>query len=166
MERYFFEIPVYRTREQTFYQEREKRIEKYLDDLVKRNGGITREQSPDTFLYAEERLRQQYGAWNFNQAIGWIRLYILGDQIRGEYWFIDSKQIRYNITRKQFFWQGKAFELFFFPYQSSSDIYKEICDSLEQLRLEKPFKGRFIDLSSFYNIGSFVDWRRVISLNE
>ena len=43
---------------------------------------------------AEDRLRQSYGgAWEYNEIIGYIRLYFFGTQVRGEYWGVNSKRV-------------------------------------------------------------------------
>ncbi len=166
VERYFFEIAVYSYDSDTFYDKREKHVQKYLDDLVERSGGITREQSPDTFTFAERRLLDEYGTWQYNQVVGWIRLYVLGDQIRGEYWFVDAKQIRPNLTKKRYIWNGKAFELILFPNSSSVEIYQEVDAALQQLYQEEPFRGRFIDLTSFHNLGQFINWRKLVGFEQ
>jgi hypothetical protein len=165
-ERHFFEIAVYSREEDSFYAEFSKIKQKYLDGLYIRSGGVSREQAPDTYAWAEERLFKEYGCWRYNQAIGWIRLYVLGTQIRGAYYFVDAKQIRLLMKNKKFVWYGKAFELHFYPKDSSAKIYNEVRAELEALHNERPFKGRHIDLEAFYGAGEFINWRKLLGFGR
>lgn len=165
-ERYFFEIAIYRKDPDSFYAEREKMVQKQLY-WIEQHGGAEREKHPDIYEEQKERLVETYGSWRYNEVIGWLRLYVLGDQIRGETWFIDAKQIRHNLAKKKFLDHGKAFELSLFPEaDSSTDIYNQIRTTIEKLREEKPFKGRYLDLEEFYNLGPFIDWRRLTGLDR
>jgi hypothetical protein len=165
-ERYFFDIAIYRTAPNFFYAERDENVQKQLD-WIEQHGGVEREKYPDIYKRQEERLTEQYDSWPYNEVIGWLRLYVLGDQIRGETWFIDAKQIRRNLAKKRFRHYGKAFELSFFPGEdSSADIYNQICVTIEELHKEKSFKGRYVDLEEFHNIGPFINWRGLIGLDK
>ncbi len=165
-ERYFFDIVVYRCDPDSFYTERERNVQKHLE-WIAQLGGPPREEHPDIYKGSEERFVDRYGTWRYSQAIGWIRLYVLGRQIRGETWFIDAKRIRQDLAKKNFRHFGKAFELSFFPGEdSSANIYDQICIALEALRQEKLFKRRYLDLEEFHNIGPFIDWRGLIGLDQ
>ncbi len=108
---------------------------------------------------------KKYGGWRYTQAIGWIRLYVLGQQIRGEIWAVDAKRIDREMNKKKFQHLGKAFELSFFPGEDSpAEIYSQVCHALERATKEKPFKGRYIDLEAFQNIGPFINWRGLVGL--
>lgn len=120
---------------------------------------ISRKESPETYKVAEQYFDRNYWApWYYNQTIGWLQLYIIGTSIRCEYFFIDAKRITRRIKQKRFLWHGKAFELTPSPSDSSETIYKSICDAIKGLN-SRPFKGRYIDLEKFNNIGPFVNWR-------
>ena len=162
-ERYFFEIPVYICEEDAYCREREKAKQKFLENLYVKCNGISREQAPDIYPNAEYFFEYDYGgAWRYNQVIGWIRLYVLDWQIRGEIWFVKATRIRRNMRKKRYYWFGKAFELWFYDQDSSAEIYEEIYHTLEQLRDELPFKKRYIDIEASYNIGQHVDWHGLI----
>jgi hypothetical protein len=165
-ERYFFEIAVYSRKEDSFYAEFGKIKKKHLDELYIKSGRISRDQAPDTYAWAEESLFKEYGCWRYNQAIGWIRLYVLGTQIRGTYYFVEAKQIRLLMKNKKFVWRGKAFELSFYPEDSSIKIYNEVRAELESLHNEKFLKGRHIDLEAFYGVGEFINWRKLMGFDE
>ena len=164
-DKYFFEIGVYSLNEDSFHKEYDKRKKKHFDWLFETSGGVPPERAPHSYSWAEQRFFEKYGCWRYNQAIGWIRLYILGSQIRGEYYFVEAKRIRL-LMKKTFSWRGKVFELHFFPEDSSKKICREVESELEQLRNEKPFKGRHIDLEAFREIAPFINWRKLIEIGK
>lgn len=162
-ERYFFEIGVYSRTSDKFFAERDEGLQRHLQWMTHQSGGRTREQAPESFAFSEAYFLKKYGGWRYTQAIGWIRLYVLGRQIRGDIWFVDAKRINREMNKKSFQYYGKAFELSFFPGQdSSADIYSQICRALEELGNEKPFKGRYLDLETLQNVGSFINWRGLV----
>ncbi|SRR5258708_18950042 len=164
-ERYFFEIAVYSCNADRFFAERENKLNSHLDWITRQSGGTTREQAPHTFMVAEQYFLKTYGDWRYTQAIGWIRLYILGTQIRGESWIVDAKHITREMNKKKFYHYGKAFELdFFLGEDSSSEIFSQLCDTLANTVKDKPFKGRYLDLEAFQKIGPFINWREFIGL--
>lgn len=158
-QRYFFEIGIYTCNSDEFYAKRDKELQDHLNWITHQSGGVTREQAPHTFETAEAYFVKKYGGWRYTQTIGWIRLYVLGNQIRGEIWFVDAKRIDREMNKKKFQYWGKAFELSFFSEDSSLDIYNQVCDALEKLTKEKPFKGRYLNLEAFHNAGPFINWR-------
>ena len=164
-ERYLFEIGIYSCNPDRFFTERKEHLQKHLEWITHQFGGITREQAPETFTSAETYFIKKYGGWRYTQAIGWIRLFVLGRQIRGEIWVVNAKRIDRKMNKRKFQHYGKAFELSFFPGEdSSTDIYNQVCNALDRITKERPFKGRYIDLEAFHNIGPFINWRGLVGL--
>ena len=58
----------------------------------------------------------------------------------------------------------KTFELDIFPDMSSHDIHTLLHEHIEELMEQKPFKGKYIDLEIFQNIGSCIDWRALLEV--
>lgn len=160
-EKYFFEIAVYKSKEDVYNSEMERERQEYLSKLM-----ASRDEAPDSYAFAEKWFDEKnWYPWRYNQIIGWLRLYILGTQVRAEYFFIDAKRITRRIKDKKFLWCGKAFELNFDLPNSSSTIYSGICKALKGLSKKHPFKKGYIDLEAFYQIGPFVNWRTLIGLD-
>lgn len=164
-EKYFFEIGVYSLDEDSFYKEYETRKRKYFEWFFQYSGRIAPDRIPSSFAWAEQHLFEKYGCWPCNQAIGWIRLYVMGEQIRGEYYFVDAKRIRLLMKRK-FSWHGNAFELHVSPEDSSAKIASDLETELRRLAKEKPFRGRHIDLEALMEIAPFIEWRQLIGQNQ
>ena len=60
----------------------------------------------------------QWAPWHYNNTIGWIRIFLLGDQIRGDYYFIDAKRISKSLRQKRYRYHLKAFEILYFQGQN------------------------------------------------
>lgn len=99
------------------------------------------------------------GPWRFNQIVGWVRVYRLGDQLRGEYWSIKAKRFGLQVKKKRLTPQGKAFEIWPGDKETSEQIFHRMCQKLRAF--EKELQGRVLDLESFEKLGRFVDWRQL-----
>lgn len=169
-EKYIFDIAVYSVSSNKFFAERKKKLQEHFDWLNKMSMPDLPKRSPtsnDEFdRGVRDRFIRKYGGWHFTQVVGWIRLFPLVRQMRGEYWFVNAKRIDVHMSKKKFEYYGKAFEL---PYysgkESSVEIFHEIVNELNKLKREEPFKGRYIDIEPFQNIGLFVNWRALIGFD-
>lgn len=123
---------------------------------------FSKEEDPKAYRLVGISFDRDLLPWYFNQAIGWLRLYVFGNSIKAEYYFIDAERINKFVKNKRFLYKGKAFELNPRNSESSTDIYKSICDKIIGLNSETPFKGRYIDLEKFDNIGPHVNWRNIL----
>jgi hypothetical protein len=168
-DRHIFDIGVYSVTAEKFFAGRDKKLQEHFNLLNKASLPDLPIRSPTSNNEFDRgvryRFESKYGGWQFTQVVGWIRLFPLRWQLRGEYWFVNAERIDIHMNRKKFEYFGKAFELTCFTGQESSiDIFREIKEGIEKLKDEKPFKGRFIDMEPFINIGTFVDWRKLIGL--
>jgi hypothetical protein len=154
LEPYFFEIPIYRCDPDTHTKEMsDKEIE------------FTREEWKDTAPISYQNMINHFHEsvwypWKFNEVIGWLCLYIMGSQVRGEYYFDTAKRINKGIRIKKFKYVGKAFEHSLKFSLTSQEIFNEIILELEKLNFRrKPLKKRYIDLETFKTVGQFIDWK-------
>lgn len=94
--------------------------------------------------------------------MGWVRIYRMGNQLRGELWYMNAKRAGRQLTKKQFSDQGKAFEMSVGRDETSRQIYENL--RCELARIEG-WKGRkmILDLETFDNIGPNVDWRTLFN---
>ena len=104
MESIFFEIPVYRC---TMISH-----SKYMDAEEQKTAPIgNKEQFPISYKSAYNFFhREKWYPWKFNKVVGYLNLYILGSQFRGEIWFVDNERINKGIIKKKFKLLGKSFE--------------------------------------------------------
>jgi len=161
MEKYFIEIPVYRILVKQYYREMNDYIEKHLHSGPLKQDALTQEtlrKRPNLNLAFEQILRDSFGgAWNYNEIIGYIRLYFFGTQIRGEYWGTKAKIKRR--TRKKIF-ENKTWnlapELDLLCETESSGIFAKVLEYIAAC--SKELKGRYIDIRPLKVIGPYVDW--------
>lgn len=164
-DRYIFEIAVYSSEPKKFFTERDRRLQEHLEWLA-RAGGVGPDRAPDVFDNTKDYFLKKYGGWRYTQVVGWIRLFVLGRQMRGEYWFVNAKRINREMSKRKFEYCGKAFELSFFSGEDTSmGIFQQTLNAIDRLKTEKPFKGRYIDSEAFENIGKYVSWRNILGLD-
>lgn len=157
LEPYYFEIPIYRCDRETHTKEMEIKESEYGVEEFKEVAPISYQNRINYFH------RDVWYPWRFNEIVGWICLYIMGNQIRGEYYFITSQRIGKEIRKKRFLYYGKVFEKSLPSNLPSNEIFQLIIGEIERVnKNDKPFKGRHIDLKAFRTIGEFVDWKLLV----
>jgi hypothetical protein len=161
-DRFFFEIAIYRVSHEAFNQKYQRDLERYWNSFSQR-GGLPRSEVSEEFrMTTDQHFWEIYGGpWRFNQAVGWLRLFTRGSQVRGELWMAAAKRLNRRALR-EFRLLGKALEIQCWPEQSSSEIQSEI--TAELVRLGKEFRdGRLIlDLECFNTIAAHIDWRLLL----
>ena len=159
---YFFEIPIYRCHIKKRTDEFDKERKRFTNFLLMHGG----DQLPNCTLQKsiQRHGERQWYPWLYNEIIGYIRLYALGTQIRGETWFIHAKRIRRDLKRKRLFHFGKAFEVNVNISNSSTEIFEMVIIEIKNLYKEKPYKCRYIDIDTFLNIEPIVNWKGLVNL--
>jgi len=160
--RYIFDIPIYFYRPDDYESQYKRGLQNLLQLIFNLSGGKTREQAKPEYESAEELYRKAHGRpWRFNFIIGWIRIYILGSQIRGEIWLVKAQRIQPN-TRRPIKNDGKIFELHFSQNDSSATIFAELSEALARAQKSKELRKRYLDTETFENIGPYVEWKKLI----
>src|SRR6059036_3025859 len=126
-DQYIFDIPVYRLPAAEF----EKEIEEYVDKRVQWITSFDSQQRPlsqemkDRVLHSV--IAESCGVWQFNQVIGWLRLFVEGRTIGCHVWWIVAKRINRRMRRKRL--QLTTFSDVlgaWFPDLSSKEIFDEL----------------------------------------
>ena len=153
LDRHFFEVPIYRCSPEQHLLETECLKARLLEPIQ-----YQKTSNPENFHFFEQLFdsRTRY-TWDFNEIVGYIRLYPLGTQIRGELWFMKAKRLRRGM-KKKLRWIEKAFELNCSPSESNADIGSRVLARVNALENEAPCQGRYIDTLSLSNVASFLDW--------
>jgi hypothetical protein len=158
--KYVFDIPIYRCRIDKHTREFEDEKTKFFSPLFKYGPEVIHSQS---YAFQQNYFdREKWYPWRFNEVIGWIRLFTLEDQIKGELWFVKAQRIRKGLKKKSIHYVGEAFRLWRFPKKSSTQIYEKLCSILDRILAEEPLKGRYVDTELFHNIGPYVDWKKLL----
>jgi len=70
------------------------------------------------------------------------------------------------MKKRIFCYRDKVFEFWILQAYTSNHIYARIEEELTKLGSKKPFKGRYIDMETFRNLGPFVDWKLLKSAQD
>lgn len=153
----FLTIPVYRLDEDSYFSQMKKDLENSLPDTWDEEFC---KKHPDLVRKREQHHHLTYGgAWEFNEIIGFIKLYFLGTQIRGEYWSTLQKR-KVKTRRKQFEYKThKISTEVEIRAMDSASILSAIEDYLE--RSKKELKNRHLDLREFNTIKAHIDWYKL-----
>lgn len=162
-----FEIAVYRTSLDDHLKELESEKRAYMKRME--DGYSEYERSgADPEIRSKYLKRMEYAfydrrlTWFYNQVIGWIRLNGYWDVIKGDFFFAREKRLVREPKTRSFEWRGKALEVWLPHDATSKEIYELLLSELNELRRERPFKGRFMDLEAFENIGPHIDWKNAV----
>jgi hypothetical protein len=155
---YFFDIPVYRLPQSKYEAEQAA----YITKMMSQGGQGAFEHAPEQGTIWRDHFFEEYGgAWQFNEAIGFIRLYFDGTQILGEWWSVDVKRHRRTRTKVFHRLHWKIADEVEIPRTCTShQIYELILSYIKRAQKEKTLKRLFIDISVFERIGPYVDWKR------
>jgi hypothetical protein len=162
-----FEVPVYRTSHDDYIKELQAAKAAYMDRVAEgwayyERPGTDPRLKEDHFKRMEYAFHDSWRSWHYNQAIGWIQLLGRWDVIKGEYHFAREKKIVQHPRHRSFEWRGKTLELWLPHKASSREIYELLLEELMDLRKERPFKRRHIDLEAFQSVGPYIDWRNAV----
>ena len=167
-ETYFFDVPLYRLPREQYYRD----MEKYKANTSLGDPGFKDfyDRNPDRRVRDEDYAFHRFGgAWDFNEIIGFVRLFRLGSQIRGELWLNDAK--RHVRTRRKVFrlvaLKVVAEEQIWPTRDNTYDneaIWCAIQNYLNRIRREVP--GRVVYADHLEALGPHVDWRAVLKFGR
>jgi hypothetical protein len=149
-----FEVPVYRCSPEAFQHEYTERKERYR--------AIHEYMHPDKeFSYMERR------SFRYNEVVGWIVIYANAQRIRVECWMTRERITKY-LVGKTYEGKGKLCQFRVRNRQAASaEIFEGIRDRLLKVVSEAPtLAKRWIDLECFESVGSMINWRKVMHLED
>lgn len=149
LEPIFFEIPIYRCNRK---QHSEQLIRK-TDKIVAPYKDIDEE----TYRLIKQHI--SYG-WKYNEIIGYLNLFILGNQLRIEQWCIDKQRVNGGIIKKKFKYKGDVSQAQIYYDMTSQEICALIKEELDSLKRNE-FKRYHVELSTFNLIAPYVDWKEL-----
>jgi hypothetical protein len=151
IEKYFFEIPIYR------------RNEKRHDEIMmnKKNKMLFQYKTIDNTEHITSVFKDFiYYNWRYNDIVGWISLFVFGEQIRGDYYLLFSIKKR---KTKKIEWVGNAFESGVYKDLNNIQIFGQLSNDIVSQCKEVYFlKNKHIDLSAFNVWGKYVNWIQLI----
>jgi hypothetical protein len=106
--------------------------------------------------------RSYVAPWRYNQLVGFVRLFILGTQVRGDLCMVNARRYGRNLARKQFAMTGKAFESWTTAADSNTAIFERIESELEAVFTTPRNRTLRMDLEAFRQIAAHLDFRGMI----
>ena len=148
-----FELPIYRLSEKEYYQE----FKKYYD-----KNKISNENPKIEEKLKEKSFKKFGGQWKYNEIIGYLRFYLLGNDIRCYSYKTDvNKIVR---TRRKIFipiddtLRKITIRELYDNETIKSKIKEMVTDCEESLNSKK----RYLDTEIFENLIDHMDWKSLI----
>jgi len=147
--RRILELPVYRCTEQQHYKEQKEKFEeevKYIKQVYRSCGAtIPYRLKADKEEFRNEWYKRNGCLWEFNQIVGWIRLYAWTGNIAA-YLFFVRQRITKNMCRKRFSLdRGKFLEMRVYADQSNLMILEKLKKTIHATG-ESPRMRRFSNI--------------------
>jgi hypothetical protein len=158
-----YDLPIYRLSRKKYDQDMQARLKRAVEPWRQATGN---EPPREVVDWTSQRQHEAFGPWEFNEIIGYIRIYVLGSQVRGEHF--SAEKARNPLGRRRVFVLkslklaseveigdfGRAF--------SSNDVWEAIQKYI--VRCQKELRnGRLIDDKLLRAIGPHTDWIAVIN---
>lgn len=162
-DQYVFDIPVYRKSNSEFDLETEIGVKQEVEWIVSHDPQ-RRPLSHETRERIMDRtIARAGGPWQFNQVVGWLRLFVEGSTIGGHLWWVDAKRLnrRMRNRRLRLLTFSDIFHQYF-PTEPSNIIFSRIVQRLGEMACEPPYDRCYLDLDVFLRVGPFVDWRALM----
>lgn len=154
---YLLDIPIYRLNKDAYTDEWKK------SPLRKIASNLTNDIKPKMSEFLDNEFD---GDWQFNEIIAFLKLHILGAQIRAEYYTSIKKKL-VKTRKKIFVLSSYKFspEIELPLNTDNKNIFASILQYIEDCRDEMKIKHKkaFIDASLLETIGPFIDWKNLVS---
>ena len=160
---YIFDLPVYRCTKERHDKELTEAVEAHLKHCFD-DHGLERSSDPQTITNITAHAQHAFGGpWEFNEIVGWVRLFPESHGIGAPVWFTEGKKLTRKM-RKRFHLRtwSNCLWTHFPPPAENPEIYERVLQALESLAKRDPLDGRVLDLSVFKLTGPYIDWRRLI----
>ncbi len=159
--RRILELPIYRCKEEQYYKEQEDKFEAEVNATQQsyRSCGATIPYitKTDKDQFKLDWYKRNVCIWDFNQIVGWIRLYAWTGNIAA-YSFFVRQPITKIMRLKQFDWDRVKFlEMPVFGNQSNAMILKELKKRIHTTA-SHGMRRRYIDTGVLDVIGPHIDW--------
>jgi len=159
--RYFFDVPVYRLAAEKYHRQREAHIARVLFPDASQNSETTQALSrttQDRHAVTRDHLERSYGGcWQFNEIVGYIRLYFDDSQVLGAYYGVARKRIVRTRRRTLEYMTWKLAPEVDVPEPPTRDgVLGAVREYLRDCAKELP--GRYIHTEMLEAIAGHIDW--------
>ncbi len=155
---YIFDIPIYRCTQKEYETAQDAAVEKQLVRILD-DQDILRESQPGTCERIRGTTSHAFGGpWQFNQIIGWLRLFAEGMKVGGHLWMAKGFRYSRRMPKKTLYLTTPSNVLAtrFLGESTSKEIFEHTLDHIDAFA--KQLRTRFLDLSVFRRVGPHIDW--------
>lgn len=157
-EKLLFEIPIYALSKSNFERKWEKRKKSEVDSYIK--VGNSKERAFELF----EKYNYPKNVWKYNQVIGFINIFVIGDDIELKLFCSREKNVRVTFQKKYFITDCMINGTHFYVEDKDNDFIKnEIGEFLEMIKEEILPKKYYVDDSAYKNVIEYIDLKGIIS---
>jgi len=162
-DKYIFDIPVYRKSPSEFDAEINIAMARRVENIVSYDPE-RRQLDRETHQRLHHAvIAESGGPWQFNQIVGWLRLFVEGGKIGCHPWWVDAKRLSRRMRHKRLYLKTTSDVLgIHLRNESSHEIFDILLKRLSEKAEEPPYKNRYVDLDVFRRVGPFIDWRGMI----
>lgn len=158
---YLYDLPVYRISSVAYNADMDARVAAQLDGMREVPGY---EPPEHVVMFIKDHQYRKFGPWRFNEIVGYIRLHVLGTQIRGEYFSAEKKRSSTG-RHKVFTYRTHKLAVEIEIRRQSFITSEQVWDAMQRYvdRCRKELKrGRVIEDSLLRALGPHVDWLAVL----
>lgn len=102
--------------------------------------------------------------WDYNQTVGWLQLAAESQVVKGYLWWTTAKRVVQLPAEKRTECEGKALEIRFVGTETVDEVLAELRTELNALG--RTLGKRHLDLRAFDRMAPYVDWARLLWLEE
>ncbi len=155
------ELPIYRCTEEQHRAEEKERFESWIE-LFETNFYLG-ERTPERVKIWDDHRQRSYAQmttlWDFNEIVGWIRLYTWPGNIRAYLFFMKERITK--VTRHKTFDTGRGnfIEMRVFPNQSNEEILSKLkARILAEVAESRRLRRFYVDTGVLDTLGPHIDW--------
>jgi hypothetical protein len=160
---YIFDVPIYRKSKNDFKAEINAEFAKHVEWMIS-SDPHQRPLNSETKIRGKDSIVRKYGGpWQFNQIIGWLRLFAEGYTIGGHLWWVDAQRLNRRMLNKRLKLITPSDVLHVrFLNESSTELFNKLLERFTAMTKESKYKNRYIDLDVFCRVGPIIDWRALL----
>jgi len=162
-DKYIFDIPVYRKSHSEFDAEISTALAKRIEHILSHDPERRRLDRETHHRLHHAVIAESGGPWQFNQIVGWLRLFVEGSKIGCHPWWVNAKRLSRRMRNKRFYLKTTSDVLGIrLRNETSNEIFDILLKRLSEKAEEPPYKNRYVDLAVFRRVGPFIDWRGML----
>lgn len=168
MEKYFFEIPIFRCTREQFAMEVEADKQKRIGNLKSANEDIADKLAEIKYDYEKiAQIDTKFSSYRYGELVGMIRLFAITGQIRGELYFVSKRVSKVSINKMWILKERKIFELWIRRSDTNKSIFERILKQIAEYQNKSKLLFKcHIDIECFNAIGENINFIALTDMRD